>query len=634
MRLPGHVRLALRGLAVAAACAFGQAGAAEPPGNHEVRDPHYGDVLFHFYQDHYFSAVTTLMVSQHFDRVGHHADEAEVLRGGLLLSYGLQREAGAIFARLINRGAEPAVGDRAWYYLAKIGYQRGLPAQAEAALAHVGNALPAPLQDDRALLQAQLLMARADYAGAAYVLERIDAKAPGARYAHYNLGVALIKAGDAQRGRAVLDAIGRAPAESEEYRSLRDRANVALGYAALADHQPGPARGYLERVRLQGAQANSALLGFGWAAADLDEPKLALVPWLELAQRDLGDAAALEAQIAVPYAYATLGAHGQAIERYQFAIASFGREHGALDESIAAIRSGAFLDALLELNPGAEMGWFWRLHALPALPHPTHLAPVLATHEFQEAFKNYRDLRFLADNLTEWQGKLGVYRDMLDTRRRAYAERLPQVRARAGASGLDGLRARRDALATEVARAEADADGIAYADAPQLELLARIERVRNAATGSDPEMDRARERLRLAAGALTWELAQHRPERGWKAHQDLQQIDGQLAEARRRDAALAQAERDEPARFDAYARRIAVIDPLLLRLIPRVVALAQEQRRGLEDIAITALARQQERLAGYTVQARYAVAQLYDRAHAGADAKTLTSEAARAAPRP
>ena len=77
-----------------------------------VQAPHYGDTLFQFYQEHYFSSVTGLMVSQHFGRVAQHADEAEVLRGGMLLSYGLHREAGEIFAQLIERGASPAVRDR------------------------------------------------------------------------------------------------------------------------------------------------------------------------------------------------------------------------------------------------------------------------------------------------------------------------------------------------------------------------------------------------------------------------------------------------------------------------------------------------------------------------------------------
>ena len=109
-----------------------------------IKAPHYGDTLFHFYQDHYFTSITSLMVSQHFDRVAPHADEAEVLRGGLLLSYGLHREAGEIFAQLIEKGAAPSVRDRAWFYLAKIRYQRGFLAEAEdGAGAHRGQAAAA-----------------------------------------------------------------------------------------------------------------------------------------------------------------------------------------------------------------------------------------------------------------------------------------------------------------------------------------------------------------------------------------------------------------------------------------------------------------------------------------------------------
>src|SRR5450830_683643 len=84
------------------------AAPATEPVQHVIKDPHYGDSLFYYFQDQYFKAVTTLMVSQHFNRVAQHADEAEVLRGGLLLSYGLHQQAGEIFSKLIAQGTAPA----------------------------------------------------------------------------------------------------------------------------------------------------------------------------------------------------------------------------------------------------------------------------------------------------------------------------------------------------------------------------------------------------------------------------------------------------------------------------------------------------------------------------------------------
>ena len=65
------------------------------------------------------------------------------------------------------------------------------------------------------------------------------------------------------------------------------------------------------------------------------------------------------------------------------------------------------------------------------MPHAGHLTQVLARHEFQEAFKNWRDLRFLAEPAGLGRQRWRVYNDMLANRRQAYAERLPKVREQA-----------------------------------------------------------------------------------------------------------------------------------------------------------------------------------------------------------
>lgn len=622
MRLRRFIRHA--GLA-AAMCAALVAQAAEPPAGpvpQPVREPYYGDALFHFFQDSHFTAITTLMASQHFGRVVLHADEAELLRGGMLLSYGLHREAGRIFAELINHGAAPSVRRRAWFFLAKIRYQRGFLAEAEEALARIDGVLPGELEEECGLLQANLLMARGDHAGAARVLAAMTKQGKAAWYARFNLGVALVSSGDAERGMAMLDELGRSPTPAEmpveEFRGLRDRANVALGYAALHGERPQAAREALSRVRLAAMDSNKALLGFGWAAASLHQPKEALVPWMELMERDASDAAVLEARIAVPYAYAELGAYGHSLARYQEAIEFFERESGKLDESIAAIRAGKLVEGLLDANSAGTMGASGTLRVVPDMPHAGHLTQVLAKHEFQEAFKNLRDLLFLGRNLQHWREQLSVFGDMLDNRRRAYAQRLPQVLAGAQgtALGMTTLQQRRDALAGELADATAAADGFAYADERQRELLQRLAAVRAtlARLGTEPEHDGARERARLAAGALTWQLAQELPARAWAARKGMDAMDRQVADAQRREAALAQAQRDEPARFDAYGHRIAALGERIEVLIPRVTVLAGEQQREVEEIAVAQLTRQKERLATYAMQARYAVAQLYDRA--------------------
>ena len=56
-------------------------------------------------------------------------------------------------------------------------------------------------------------------------------------------------------------------------------------------------------------------------------------------------------------------------------------------------------------------------------------------------------------------------------------------------------------------------------------------------------------------------------------------------------------------------------------MIPRVAGLGREQRAEAQDVAIADLTNQQQRIASYTTQARFALAQLYDRANGKTDDK-------------
>ena len=637
-------RLRVTVAAALAACTLGAAAqGADASKPLVVGAPHYGDTLFDFYQDKHFAAITRLMVSQHFQRVAPHDDEAEVLRGGMMLGYGLHEQAAEIFARLIERNAPLAVRDRAWFFLARIRHQRSLFAQSQEALdrieAKLVSSLPgkAPallttLEEDRQLLQAQLMMAREDYAGAAAVLDAIKGSPTAGLYARFNLGVALVRTGDAsnvEKGLALLDGVGLAPGPNEEYRSLRDRANVALGFAALQDKKPREARTALQRVRLNGPQSNKALLGYGWAASELNDPQLALVPWTELATRNVTDAAVLEAHIAVPYAMSEIGAYSQALTRYQDATETFSKEKRGLDESIAAIRAGKLVQGLLAQNPspdGQGLGAFARLDKLPEMPHTAHLVPLLADNPFQEAFRHLRDLQFLRGNLQQWQGNLVTFTDMLDNRQAAFAQRLPQVRQQAGAIDLPKMAERRDALAAELDRVNAATEVAAFANPRERDLLDRIEKglqTLDKAKG-DPqaaELGDAAERLRRAQGALTWQLTQAWSERQWNARKSLRDTDAALTAARERDAALLKAQQEEPARHARFAARIAELGARIQALQPRVVALDTETQTALQDIAVAELNSQKERLDLYAAQARLAIAQILDRAQLAQNAE-------------
>jgi hypothetical protein len=156
----------------------------------------------------------------------------------------------------------------------------------------------------------------------------------------------------------------------------------------------------------------------------------------------------------------------------------------------------------------------------------------------------------------------------------------------------------------------------ALATPAQRALLERVQRVNASlkALLEEPGLDAARQRARLATGLLTWQLAQDHADRLWSAQKELRTIDRELAEARDREAALARAQQQEPARFDAFAARTQAEAARIAALIPQVARLTQQQQQAAQEIAIAQLVKQKERLALYSTEAHFAVAQLHDRA--------------------
>ena len=46
-----------------------------------VKDPHYGEVLFYFYQDDFFPAIVRLLSAQQQQQLTNHAEPSELLLG-------------------------------------------------------------------------------------------------------------------------------------------------------------------------------------------------------------------------------------------------------------------------------------------------------------------------------------------------------------------------------------------------------------------------------------------------------------------------------------------------------------------------------------------------------------------------
>ena len=359
---------------------FGAGGAfaGDKQSGTTIRDLYYGEVLFHFYQQDDFEALTHLLAARQAGRVANHAAEAELLLGGLYLAYGQHEQAGEIFARLLNESTDPAVRDRAWLYVGKARYERGQFAAADDAFARVGDALPRWLDAEYRMLRAQSLMAQNRFAAAAGLLDDWDGDESWLTYANFNLGVAFVRMQQIEAGAERLDAVGRSKSKDPEIVALRDKANLALGYAFLQAEDPERAKPVLQRVRINGPFSSKALLGVGWADAMREDYRDALNPWLALQERDLLDSAVQESLLAVPYAFNRLGADGSAADYYVAAMSHFDAELRGLDAAIDRARSGTLLPALLAGDDEKIGRWHWNLEQLPDTDDARYLYHLIA----------------------------------------------------------------------------------------------------------------------------------------------------------------------------------------------------------------------------------------------------------------
>ncbi|MGH8175156.1 MAG: hypothetical protein ACREV5_02700 [Steroidobacter sp.] len=586
-----------------------------------VKDLHWGDVLFYFYQGDYLQSLTRLGAAQEFNRLSQHTVEAELLKGGLYLSLGQHEEAGRIFKALLNDNVPLDVRNRAWFYLAKVWYQRNYLEDAAAALSSIHGALPDDLEPERHLLEAQVLMYLDRYDDAIRALERWQPKGDGSdawtAYARFNIGVALVRKDRIDEAAKLLEAVGQMEAPTEELAALRDKANLALGYAWLKADRPADAKTALQRVRLEGSQSNKALLGAGWADSAEKHYRKALAPWLELRGRNLLDAAVQESYLAVPYAYAQLDADKQAAEQYMLAVQAFGEEAERIDQSIASIRGGALLNSIIDNDRGDQAGWYWQLQNLPDAPETRYLYHLLASHEFQEGLKNYRDLKLMQRNLASWMLSVAAFDDMVDTRRRAYAQRVPGMQQTLDTVDLDALEAHKNELDLRIKAIERDNDVAGLGTARELEQwrkVERIEKVLASADQNDPLVQEMREKTRLLRGTLLWDFNSSYKARLWRQRKELRELDVAYKEARRRWVLVERAREDYPARTEKFAERVANLQPRIAALRERLAEAANAQNRYLAAIAVRELDSQKQRLAAYSLQARFALASIYDRA--------------------
>lgn len=599
--------------------------AARPSFAGDLRDLYFGEALYQAYQGQYFDALERLdaELAQHrrvdepaLDSLQYHIKQADFSVGDFELRYRMHLRAGRAIRAVLDAEVEQPVKNEAAFRLARIEFQKDQPEDALNALERIHGSIPEGIRDDIEFLRANVLLALGRPADAVEVLRRLQGAEDLKGFAAYNLGIALLQAGRTQEALRQLDKAGQIDSRAAPTSAIRDKSNMVLGSIMLQSTDYTHAQQAFDRVRLEGPFSNRALLSSGWAEVSARDYAKAVVPWGTLIGRDPTDPAVQEAKLALPFAYSKLEVYGRAALLYGQALDSFGKELGKVDASIKSIRAGNFLKALVREEIRQDNLWVVRLRTLPDTPETFYLTDLMAANDFQTALHNYLDMEDLRRRLLSWQGGFGAFEDLIRLRRANYAPLLPRVdarfreldsRMRVRVEQRDQLQKRlHDQLTAPRPAMLATRD-----ERLMLERLRRIDEALRHASGDNTALRARTERLK---GVLTWRLNTEYPERLTQAYRHLNDLNTDVQTLQERYTSFVRTRQAAVHSYAGYDQAIGHLRTRVSDALERVDGLLARQGHVIEAVAIEELSARRDRLEAYQIQARYAVADSYDRA--------------------
>jgi len=591
-----------------------------------LRDLYFGEALYYANQGRYFDALERLDVelAQHYgvdepelDSLQYHVNDAEFSVGDFELYYRMHLRAGRAIRAVLEGDVEDSVRNEAALRLARIHFQKDQPDDALAALERIDGRMPDILRDEAGYLRANVYLATDRPADAVEVLRRLQGAESLQGFAAYNLGIALLREGRKRDALEQLERAGAVKGLDEASLAIRDKSNLVLGTLLMEDADYVSAQHAFDRVRLEGPLSSQALLSAGWADMAAENYERALVPWTVLAERESTDGAVQEAKLALPFAYSRLDVHGRAAILYGQALESFDAEARKLEASIESIRKGEFLKALVREEIRQDKDWVIQLRSLPEAPETYYLMELLASNDFQTALQNYLDLEDLRDRLESWDKSFDAFEDIIELRRQYYEPLLPELdqQFRELDSRIRLRREQHELLEKRLQSLLIAPRPHFLATTEERQMSDAIERIEAALAGdSRPQAAALRERAARLRGVLTFRLRTEYHERLTAFDEHLRGLEEamQVMEAqyesfvRVRQAALHS--------YEGYETPIRRLRTRVGTSLNRVELLMARQGRMLEIVAINELMARWDRLADYRDQARYALADSFDRA--------------------
>ena len=421
----------------------------------KLRDLKYGTILFDYYQQNYFASLIGYEVANSRGELNHQIDEARLLHGGMTLSYGLPDEAESIFQQLLNakdkketsEEINEEVRNKAWFYLAKMYYQKGEANKAGETLNYISGDIPQDIHNEYNYLATLINIRNKNLTSAEEALNSVMKGSVFEPYLIFNLASSQLKNGDTPNSEVnfqkVIDYGTNHP--EEEFQVLADRAKQALAHIDIEQEDLLAAWLHLQFVRTTGLYSNRALLSYGWSAIKLERYDIAIPALRALDRRSISIAEVQEAKVLLGHLYEQQKAPRTALKQYLLAEKSFASGIESI-ESARRVIAGQRIPEEFVINLDAmmdETDWYGSQPSLDYNKLTPFLIDLMSSNSFHVVLKELRDLYALRENLNYWSRQAQEHQLIIRHRRQGWSsERL--------GSFIDDSRIQKDAMEVEI----------------------------------------------------------------------------------------------------------------------------------------------------------------------------------------
>ena len=362
----------------------------------------YQEVFHHFYRKDELNALVNLNAGFSSNMISPEIQSNQLLLGALYNSYGISSKGSSILKKVTTSASRSSVRDLAWFYLAKQYFADDSVGLMNAAMSKITKALPDAEQSEWQYLQGIFYLKQKEYKKAEKVLPTLKKFNDRYYFLLFNLGAALLKTNKPEDGVKYINQVGELEENDEVLLALKDKANVVLGYHYLRLGDADTSVGYFQRIRLQGAFSDKALLGLGWAYSQTSQHRRALAPWLLLAEQDSSHLEVQEVLMALPYTYRTLNSKKKAVELYQKSIAIYEKEKQKLDNAVGFVKSASLFSLLFSNDDYDDYAISRQLKSNLSTDLGKMLIELLEKKELQKMLDEFRDLLQLKNQLAHW----------------------------------------------------------------------------------------------------------------------------------------------------------------------------------------------------------------------------------------